>query len=384
MKKMYWKAYSFRPAIMSLMAVVALLCLLFVETHKELVPQGNYDTKLKAALLSHKAFDTVKKRRLQLGLKIDKRFDPAETGLIGKKETSITSDHGVLRSKQISVDPNLAALIVQWLVDLKLKEGDVVAVGMTGSFPALDISTLAALNVMKIKPLIIVSGTASQWGANLPQYSWLDMFHTLNSKNVFTSKPLAASIGASKDLGKNLDTNGLNTILSTIKKYDIPLIREPTVSDSIDKRLKMYADAADGEEIKAYINIGGGIASIGRHFVKESLSKDQKELILSSRLKTGINSSMPVALANSNSVAIRYLKQGIPVINIKEVFKIAQDYNLQPWRAWMGIGVGTLFFHEKYNIFYAFISLLIIILACWWEMQLQLKQKKQEAAEQLV
>ncbi len=381
MKKMYWTAYNFHPYLMSLLCVASLLCLFVVEKNKKRVPQPHYSLKLEAANKAQAAFDEIKKYRHLLGIRINKKHDIAESGLIGVKSSPITSDHGVLRSKQISLNPNLAALIIQWFKDLKLKEGDVVAVGMTGSFPALDISTLAAIDAMKLKPLIIVSATASEWGANIPRFSWLDMMMRLHKRKIFPYTPLAASIGASQDQGKNLESKGLNIILNTIKRHKIPLIREPLVSLSIDKRLELYEKSAEGKHIKAYINIGGGIASIGRHFAKPNLTKEQKELILSNHLDSGINQSMPVTLANSNSVAIRYLKLGVPVVNIKDISHIAKEYDLQPWHSYMLIGVGPLFFHLQYNIWLAVISLLIIVAACWLEKKAQLKQKQAEADE---
>lgn len=384
MKKMYWKAYNFRPIMLLLMAFVSLACLYLVETHKHLVPQEHYTLKLKAAELSQRAMIAIKNERIRRGYKIDKRFDTAESGLIGVKQSIITSDHGSLRSKRISVDPNLAALMVQWLSDLKLRTGDVVAVGMTGSFPGLDISTLAAIQAMELKPLLIVSSSASNWGANMPDFSWLDMLHHLNTHNILLAKPLAASIGADRDIGLNLEARGVTKILAQIKKYNLPLIQESMVSDAIDKRLQIYSEASGQEEIKAYINIGGGWASIGKHFAKPNLTKEQKEKIKSSYLKTGPNIDLPVTLANTNSVAIRYLKQGIPVINVKDIYKIAADYNLSPWTKYTSIGVGTLFFHEKYNIAWAFIGLIIIVLVCYIEMRMQRHKKVIEAQEQLL
>jgi poly-gamma-glutamate system protein len=384
MKKMYWTAYNFRPMVMMIMAIVAIFCLFLVENYKHLVPQEHYVVKFNAAKLSLEAMQAIKADRLRRGIKINKEFDPAETGLIGMKETPITSDYGVLRAKQISVNPNLAALIVQWLYDLNLKEGDTVAVGMTGSFPGIDISTLAALKVMGLKPILITSATASNWGANISYYQWLDMLHVLNKENIINVKPIASSIGADKDTGKNIEPQGIKAVLRAIKQYNIPLIREPLVSESIDKRLQLYAEAAGEDEIRAYINVGGGIASIGKHYAKPNLSKEQKELIKNSHLSTGPNIQLPVTLANTNSVAIRYLKLGVPVINIKNMTKIASDYSLTPWKKTMSIGIGALFFHEKYNISLAFLGLFLIIGACYWEMRMQRRRLQIEANEQLI
>lgn len=384
MKKLYWTAHKSHPFLMIFMCSIALGCLFFVETHKKHVPRDHYDLKIESALLTKRAFKVIKQQRLKLGIKINKKYDPADTGLIGRKDTIITSDQGVLRSKQISVNPNLSALILQWLIDLGLKSGDYVAVGMTGSFPAMDVSTLAAMQVLKLKPLVIVSGAASQWGANIPDYSWLDMLNVLNQHKIFNIKPIAASIGGNKDLGANLPPEGVKLIEQTIKRYDIPLIKEPLVSQSINKRMALYQMAAENNHIKAYINIGGGIASIGKHFARSKLSNEQKDVILHNHLKTGVNLQLPITLANSTSVAVRFLKRGHPVINIKDVNRIARDYNLQPWKDSVGIGYGPLFYHEKYNLWYVFFSLIILVCVCWVQMRLQLQQKQIEANEQLL
>ena len=238
--------------------------------------------------------------------------------------------------------------------------------------------------ITELKPLLIVSSSASNWGANLPDFTWLDMLHHLNQHNILLAKPLAASIGADRDIGLNLEARGISKILAQIKKYDLPLIQEPMVGDAIDKRLQIYSEGSGQEEIKAYINIGGGLASIGKHFAKPNLTKEQKEKIKNSHLKTGPNIELPVTLANTNSVAIRYLKQGIPVINVKDIYKIAADYNLSPWTKYTSIGVGSLFFHEKYNIAWAFLGLIVIVLVCYIEMRMQRHKKVVEAQEQLL
>lgn len=382
MKKMYWTAYNVHPYLMAALCIISLLCMYIVEHNKSKVPVKHHDLKLAATLKSVEAFEALKKARKQKGLSVDLRFDPSNSGLIGMKQTPITSDHGVLRSKQISLNPNLAALFVEWLEDLKLKPGEVVAIGMTGSFPALDVSILSAVHAMKLKPLIIVSATASQWGANIPYFSWLDMYNALYQDKIFPYEVVAASIGASKDKGNNLSSKGLNIVLNTIKKYDIPLIHEARVSESINKRLAIYKQYADGKPIKAYINIGGGVASIGKHFAHKTITAEQKREIFKHNLKTGPNLTLPVWLANTDSVAIRFLKHGIPVINMRNVNAVADRYNLHPWNPTMGIGRGPLFFTQRYNLWLALISLIIIFVMCWTQVRIQLTQKHVQAGEQ--
>lgn len=381
MKKMYWTNYNVHPYLMVTLCCIALLSLYLVETKKKLVQVPDYEQKLQATIKTEQAFDVLKKLRKRKGISIDKRHDPAQTGLIGREKTIITSDHGVLRSKQIAANPNLAALIVTWFKDLGLQEGDTVAIGMTGSFPTIDVTTLAAIETLKLKPIIIVSATASQWGANIPNFTILDMLHELQRKKIIEYPVIAASVGASHDLGDNLSKQGLNVIKDTIERYKIPLISEPKVSQSIDKRLEMYKEAANGGKIKAYINIGGGVASIGKHFTADDLTADQKKDILQHNLKTGPNVSLPVTLANTNSVAIRFLKKGIPVINFKNINLIAAQYNLKPWNAYAGIGVGPLFYMQRYNLWLAALGLVIIMLFCAALVKIQLIQKKAQAGD---
>ncbi len=376
MKKIYWTAYNIHPFLMILLSIVSILCLYVVEHNKELVKVKDFSVKIEAAEMANKAFKAIYKYRLNKGYSIDRKYDKSGTGLVGKKNTIITSDKGVLRSKQIAANPNLAALVVDWLLDLKLQEGDTVAIGMTGSFPGVDISTLAAVNALKLKPLLIVSASASQWGANIPGLSILDMLAVLKTQKILTYPVLAASVGGGKDLGTSLDPKGAATLRETIQKYQIPLIGEPKVSLSIDKRLNLYKQAAKGEKIKAYINIGGGVASIGKHFSQTNLSNEQKVEILKHSLKTGPNTELPVQLAHTNSVSVRYLKQGIPVINAKDISVVAARYSLKPWLENGPIGTGKLFYTQQYKIWLAIISLAIILAICWVLVRVQLAQKK--------
>ena len=101
--------------------------------------------------------------------------DGSCTGLIGLSMSEITTDSGNLYSKRSSVNPNMAAIFVAWLSELNLKKGDVIALQETGSYPALDIAMLSAIKILELKPLIIFSVGASQFGANRPNFTWLDI-----------------------------------------------------------------------------------------------------------------------------------------------------------------------------------------------------------------
>ena len=97
------------------------------------------------------------------------------------------------------MNPNFAAVVVEWLKELGVKSGDVVAVGASGSFPAMNIAVYAALHELGIEPIIISSTAASQWGANEPSFTWLDMEAVLRKSDVFPYKSVAASLGGVGD-----------------------------------------------------------------------------------------------------------------------------------------------------------------------------------------
>ena len=129
--------------------------------------------------------------------------------------------------------------------------------------------------------------------------------------------------------------------------------------DSINQRMSLYENAADGSRISAYINIGGGMASIG---LKKISQKTIQGISEAHSLPTGVITELPISLANTDSVAVRFLKLGIPVINIHNVGKkLRTEYQLPVNAKYSFIGWGPLFFHETYNSVLTAIVLGVII-----------------------
>ena len=95
--------------------------------------------------------------------------------MIGQDITQITTDRGYIDSKLTSMNPNFAAVIVEMLKEADVKNNDVVAISFTGSLPGLNIAVMAAIQTLKLKPIIITSVGASNSGANDPYFTWLDM-----------------------------------------------------------------------------------------------------------------------------------------------------------------------------------------------------------------
>jgi poly-gamma-glutamate system protein len=334
--------------VLGFFAVVSLCAFLLVEHSRQNVKQDWYDEKIQAVALAQKAASIVKDHQMKRGVFIDKINDPNETALIGQDITPITTDRGYLGAKLTSTNPNFAAVLIEQLKRAGLAEHDYVAVAMTGSFPALNIAVLSALETLKLTPVIICSVGSSNWGANDPQYTWLDMEHTLNDAGIFNSRTVAASVGGGGDIGQGLSTEGRDMIIRAIKRNGVELINEVHLERSIDRRLKIYDTQANGNQFKAYINIGGGIASLGTTVNGEIIPN-------------GLSMALPVKNYPIRGVLIEMAKLGVPVIHLFDIRKLWIEYGLPlnpiPLPE---LGDGGIFVREKYNKLIAWIAVAVL------------------------
>ena len=74
----------------------------------------------------------------------------------------------------------------------------------SGSFPALNIAASAAAEAMNLKVLIMASIGASSYGANNPEFTYVDMAEYLYKEEVFSFRPEYVSIGGANDTGRIL------------------------------------------------------------------------------------------------------------------------------------------------------------------------------------
>ena len=185
MKRVYWRPKSVSHTALLLISAFAILGIVLVEQFPTVRPMPWQEEKMEAAQLAKSAFDVIAVAREQSGEPIEPKIDPTESGLLGISTSSVTSLTGSLPAKQTTINPNFAAAIVQILKDAGVKKGDVVAVGVSGSFPAMNICTYAALETLETQPIVIGSGASSSWGANLPNLLWLDMEKILADDDVF-------------------------------------------------------------------------------------------------------------------------------------------------------------------------------------------------------
>jgi poly-gamma-glutamate system protein len=326
-----------RPGLL-VVAALSALAVFVVETQRIEVRPPDHALKLRAARRAEEALTVVRRARLARTKRpIDVETDPTGSGLVGLLMSEVTSNSGRLAAKQLSLDPNFAAIVVALLGRAGVERGDVVAVGFTGSFPALNVSVMAALEVVGAHPLTISSNAASQWGANDPDFLWVDWERTLVDERVFGFRSAAMTIGGIEDRGLGMSAEGIATIARAIDAARVPRLPIESYADSVERRMALYRELAGSRPIKAYVNVGGGTSSVGTRVGKHTF-------------KPGLNTRPPLVGAGIDSVMSRFADDGVPVLHLVNLERLARRYGLE--RASKGppvVGQGKVFAREVYD-----------------------------------
>lgn len=264
-----------------------------------------------------RAMDVVRHCREEKGILIDKRSDPNLTGLIGQESSSITTSLGNLEAKRTTTNPNFAGLVVFLLKEAGVRGGDAVAVGASSSFPALIIAVLSACRALEIHPLLINSLGASQWGANIPEFHWLDMQDCLLEASWGKIVPAALSLGGDEDAGKDMSPEGRSLLAEDIREREIFFIKETSLERNVRERMRLYEDTASGKEIKAFINIGGSWANMG---------VDSEVL----RVEPGLSFIERIPPSGPRGVIYEMASRRVPVIHLLNIKGLCQRCGL-PW-----------------------------------------------------
>jgi poly-gamma-glutamate system protein len=255
--------------------------------------------------------------RLANGPLLNRADDVNGTGLIGIQFSPMTTTVGDLEAKRTTTNPNMAGLMVFLLAKAGVREGDFIAVGASGSFPALILATLCAADAMNLDLGLIVSLGASQWGANLPDFTWLDMEDVLYRRGIAPWRCAAASVGGDLDTGRDLAGDVRAGLRSRIEASAATLIDQPDLVGNVALRQSVYRSLADGRPIAAFVNIGGSWANVGA---------DASILNLS----PGVNHIETLPPPDARGVVHAMAEDGMPIIHLLNIKELAQRFRL-PW-----------------------------------------------------
>jgi poly-gamma-glutamate system protein len=296
------------PVLMMLLAAAAAAALSAVPSTAGPTPE-----MLRAAALMTEATAIVREARLRAGIAIDPVADPNRTGLIGLEWSPITTTLGSLPAKRTTTNPNVAAGLVRWLREAGVREGAVVAVGASGSFPGLVIAALAAVEAVGAQPLVITSLAASTWGANHPAFTWMEMEVALRRRTHWPGS-LAASLGGEGDAAADLMPEARRTLRAAIAAAGVSLLTDGGLRARVAARMGVYERAAAARPIAAFVNIGGASANIGTC----------PEIL---RVRPGVHLTLP-RCGGEPGVMWLMSSCGIPVIHLLHVDGIAAAFGL--------------------------------------------------------
>lgn len=271
-----------------------------------------YGAQIEAAEIMKESTAIIRDYRLSLGIPIDPELDPNGTGLIGDEFTDITTSVGNLEAKRTATNPAFAALVVRYFKEAGLGPGDVVAVGASGSFPALILATLSAARALDLEPIVIYSVGASMYGATLPNLTFVDMLARLNQTGLLPYRLAAVSLGGEGDAGEGtLIGEGEPVMEEIARRAGVPLIREDTIAGSIEKRLEIYRKVAGDRPIRCFVNTGGATPNYGN-------------TLASLEFPNGLVMRPPVmSMAPDRGLIFEFAAAGVPVINLLDVRGLA-------------------------------------------------------------
>lgn len=338
MQELYWRPAYVSQIVHVLVAVIACGALLGAERFQRTAVQPDFEAKLTAAQRMERGMEILRTHRERHVAKVDLEIDPTGSGMLGLASSSITTNTGSLEAKRTTANPNWAAVMVEMLRIAGVERGDLVAVGISGSFPALNLAALVAADVMGLEVVMISSAGASSFGANIPGFTWLDMERVLAEAEIISARSVAASLGGTRDRALGMSQAGRTQLRETIARNGVGYLDVTDEIASIEKRMAIYAEHAGGRRFAAYINAGGALVSIGPKSVKRLY-------------RPGVNLRPDPRAAPIDSVTMRFLGAGTPVVNLSKVVPLAERYGLpvEP-EALPSVGEGDIFERREHDV----------------------------------
>lgn len=347
-QKLYWRPSEVPTRALVLLAAAAVAALFVVETFTQRGTAQRYDSMLSASRLMEEAIDQLRPIRGRIR-RINPDVDPLRSGLIGVASSPITSNSGDLEAKQATINPNWAAVAVRMLDEAGVEEGDHVAVALSGSFPSLNLAVVSALQVMDVEPTLIVSGSASQWGANVPGFAWIDILRELQEARLIDLEARTMTLGGVEDRGVGLDEGGIEMIRRAAERAGVELLVPDSYESAVAERIRIYREAADGEPIAALINVGGGTATTGPRSIDHYF-------------ESGLTRTAPSAAFRVPSVMGYFLEQGVPIIHFSGIQTLSTRYGLPyPPMEEASLGSGGVYRASSYRRWLAGLLVLVLL-----------------------
>jgi len=336
-QKLYWRPAQVSRLVHVLVAVIAVATLLSAERFQVVYVQPHFEEKMEAAIRMRRGLEALRIHRVRNVAPLDREVDPTDSGVIGQASSSTTTSTGSLEAKRTTANPNWAAVAVDLLYEAGVRRGDLVAMGVSGSFPALNLAALTAADILGLDVVSIAGAGASSFGANFTRFTWLDMERILVEAEVIPRGSVAASMGGTQDRALGILAAGRRRLREAIERNGVTFIDAKQETSSIERRMEIYEEYAAGRRYAVYVNVGGSLVSIGPKSVKRLY-------------RPGLNRRPNPRGVGVDSVMMRFLRDGVPVINLTKVVALAERYGLpvEPTELPMA-GSGLVFEKREHN-----------------------------------
>ncbi len=344
----------FRPSIQKtrILFLIALINIgLFYVVSNSVLTQKttNHNEKISAAINMKESLYQLKKYGKDLDLVISSGRDPFNTHMVfGNSESSpLVTDLGKYEAKVTVLKPNFAALVINEFEKAGLQRGDTIAISMTGSMPGANIAVLMACESMGLEYISISSLGASTSGATDINLSWPKMEHILYNQKLIDHTSNKFAYGGAGDYLKKGEgyrklyggynkRQTLDSLMQTIypdKKLDSLFVLyglnedeivKPTIKKSVTNRIDFYKNQCSQKDLscyKAYINIGGNVASLG-YKAHAKLSKKYYGFVEPELIQNILPAS-----SDRPSVIVKFAESNISVINFIEIKKLIRKIN---------------------------------------------------------
>jgi len=124
--RVYWRNKSTSAGAQLLLIIASVAALLCIQVFKRRESTAEYEDMLAASQSCLEGLELIGRWRREIRT-IDPEVDPLATGLIGIPASPVTTVSGHLVSKQATVNPNWAAVIVMLLRKAGVRRDDVLA-----------------------------------------------------------------------------------------------------------------------------------------------------------------------------------------------------------------------------------------------------------------
>jgi poly-gamma-glutamate system protein len=260
---------------------------------------------------------SIRALRLEKGLRLDRALDPNETGIVGEEFTPLTTSLGDVEAKRTAANPAFAAVVAAYYERAGLGPGDVVAIGGSGSFPALVLASLCAARALDLRPVLVYSLGSSMYGANIPGFTFVDMLARLRADGVLPYRIAAVAPGGERDSGRGVlfDEDG-TTLIDEARRSGLPIVEGATLADRVYRRLQIFDAEAGGRPVRCFVNVGGATANFG-------------DTEASLEVPNGLVLKLPLLPASpSRGLIFEFAARGVPVVHLLHVKGLARANGL--------------------------------------------------------